>query len=97
MKPAPSQAAEPASVSSRSLHFEDKPTPSCTQVPERLGDVTRRIVERLGRRRSKAPKRVARRKIKPTPAEQRKAAFHDPRQMPLPLDTPNPSDKETSQ
>ncbi len=74
-----------------------KPAASRSQHSQQLGNVTRRIVERLDRRRSKAPKRVARRKVKPTPEEQRKAAFLDPRQMPLPLDTPNSSDKETSQ
>ena len=94
MKPAPSQrAAEPAS-------FEDlapselTPT-SRTQQPQQLGGVTRRIVERLDRRRSRttgASKSKTKRKTKPTPEEQRKAAFLDPRQMQLPLNDPNTKD-----
>ncbi len=91
MKPAPSQrAAEPAS-------FEDlapselTPT-SRTQQPQQLGGVTRRIVERLDRRRSRR-KGVAKPKSGPSPAERRKAAFHDPRQMQLPFNHTSTQDQ----
>ncbi len=68
---------------------------SRTQHPRQLGDVTRRFVARLDRRRSRR-KGVAKPKSGPSPAEQRKAAFHDPRQRALPLDNPNPINKDNS-
>ncbi len=92
MKPAPSQrAAEPASLE-ETTDSKCKPARLRTQQPEQLGDVTRRIVERLDRRRSRT-KGVAKPKAKPSPAEQRKAAFHDPRQMQLPFDHTSTKDK----
>ncbi len=69
--------------------------PGAPQQPQQLGGVTRRIVERLDRRRSRTmgvPKPKTKRKTKLTPEEQRKAAFHDPRQMQLPLNDPNTKD-----
>ena len=96
MKPAPSQrAAEPASLEDFAPS-ELTPTSPRTQQPQQLGDVTRRIVERLDRRRSRttgASKPRTKRKTKPTPEEQRKAAFRDPRQMQLPLNHPNIKDQ----
>ena len=67
-------------------------TQPAPQQPQEPSGVTRRIVERLDRRWSKttgAPKPKTKRKTKPTPEEQRKAAFHDRRQMQLPFNDPN--------
>ncbi len=98
MKPAPSQrAAEPASL--EDLAPSELTPTSRTQQPQQLGGVTRRIVERLDRRRSRttgASKPKTKRKTKLTPEEQRKAAFLDPRQRALPLDNPNPVNKDNS-
>ena len=99
MKPAPSQrAAEPASLEDLAPS-ERTPTSPRTQQPQQQGGVTRRIVERLDRRRSRAagaPKPKTKRKTKLTPEEQRKAAFHDPRQMPLPFNHPNIKDQSNA-
>ncbi len=88
MKPAPSRrAAEPASLGVTE-HPKLTPTTFRTQHTQQLGDATRRIVARLDRRRSRTmgvPKPKTKRKTKLTPEEQRKAAFHDPRQMQLPF------------
>ena len=96
MRPAPSQrAAEPASLEDLAPS-ELTPTSFRTQQPQQLGGVTRRIVERLDRRRSRtmsAPKPKTKRKTKLTPEEQRKAAFHDPRQMQLPFNHPSTKDQ----
>ena len=96
MKPAPSQrAAEPASLEDLAPSGLT-PTSSRTQQPQQLGGVTRRIVERLDRRRSRTmgvPKPKTKRKTKLTPEEQRKAAFHDPRQMQLPFNHPSTKDQ----
>ena len=102
MKPAAPHAAGPAGQSgiSESKQAPYTAPPLAPQQPQKLGAVAGRIVEHLDRRRSRTmgvPKPKTKRKNKLTPEEQRKAAFHDPRQMPLPLDTPNPGDKETSQ
>ncbi len=69
---------------------------SRTQHPRQPGGVTRRIVEHLDRRRSRttgASKPKTKRKTKLTPEEQRKAAFHDPRQMQLPFNHPSTKDQ----
>jgi hypothetical protein len=96
MKPAPSQrAAKPASLEDLASS-ELTPTSPRTQQPQQLGGVTRRIVERLDRRRSRttgALKPKTKRKIKLTPEEQRKAAFHDPRQMQLPFNHTSTQDR----
>ncbi len=94
MKPAPSRrAAEPASLGI--VEYPELTPASRTQQPQQLGGVTRRIVEHLDRRRSRtmgAPEPRTKRKTKLTPEKQRKAAFHDPRQMKLPLNDPNSKD-----
>ena len=61
-------------------------TVSRTQHPRQLGNVTRRIVDQLDRR-ARRP-RGAKPRANPSPETQRKAAFADPRQMQLPIDTP---------
>ncbi len=103
MKPAEPHVAGPAgqggiSKSSQAPYTAPPPAP---QQPQQLDAVTRRIVERLDRRRSRttgAPKPQTKRKTKLTPEEQRKAAFHDPRQMQLPFNytrTKDQSDGKT--
>ena len=98
MKPAEPHVAGPAgqsgiSESSQAPYTAPPPVPQ--QTPK-LGGVTRRIVERLDRRRSRttgASKPRTKRKTKPTPEEQRKAAFNDPRQLWLPINHPNIKDQ----
>ena len=67
-------------------------TASRTQHPRQLGNVTHRIVARLDRRRPRR-KGVAKSSTEPTVAAQRKAAFHDARQMQLPINHPNTKDQ----
>ncbi len=98
MKPAEPHVAGPAgrggiSKSSQAPYTAPPPAP---QQPQQPGGVTRRIVERLDRRRSRTmgvPKPKTKRKTKLTPEEQRKAAFHDPRQMQLPFNHPSTKDQ----
>ncbi len=90
MKPAEPHVAGPAGRGGISKSSQEPSTapPPAPQQPQKLGGVTRRIVERLDRRRSRttgASKPKTKRKTKLTPEEQRKAAFHDPRQMQLPF------------
>ncbi len=90
MKPAEPHVAGPAGRGGFSKSSQEPSTapPPAPQQPQQPGDATRRIVERLDRRRSRttgASKPKTKRKTKLTPEEQRKAAFHDPRQMQLPL------------
>ena len=98
MKPAAPHAAGPAGQGgiSKSSQAPYTALPPAPQQPQKLGDATRRIVERLDRRRSRTmgvPKPKTKRKTRLTPEEQRKAAFHDPRQMQLPFDHPSTKDK----
>ncbi len=87
MKPAPSQrAAEPASLEDVAPSELTSTSPR-TQQPQQLGGVTRRIVERLDQQRA-WPKP----KGGPSDGAQRKAAFHDPRQLRLPISRPNTKD-----
>ena len=69
-----------------------RPAASPLQHSQQLGNVTRRIVERLDRRRPRR-KGVAKSGTEPTAAAQRKAAFHDARQMQLPINPPNTKDQ----
>ncbi len=94
MKPAEPHAAGPAGQSgiSESKQAPYTAPPLAPQQPQKLGAVAGRIVERLDRRRSRTmgvPKPKTKRKSKLTPEEQRNAAFHDPRQMQLPLNHQN--------
>ncbi len=98
MKPAEPHVAGPAGRGGISKSSQEPSTapPPAPQQPPKLDAVTRRIVERLDRRRSRttgASKPKTKRKTKLTPEEQRKAAFHDPRQMQLPLNHPNTEDQ----
>ena len=61
--------------------------PPAPQQPQPLGGVTRRIIERLDQQRA-WPKP----KGGPSDGAQRKAAFHDPRQLRLPISRPNTKD-----
>ncbi len=98
MKPAEPPVAGPAGRGGISKSSQEPYTapPPAPQQPQQLSDTTRRIVERLDRRRSRtmgAPKPKTKRKTKLTPEEQRKAAFHDPRQMQLPFNHPSTKDQ----
>ncbi len=98
MKPAEPHVAGPAGRGGTEDLSQEPYTapPPAPQQPQQLGGVARRIVERLDRRRSKttgASKPKTKRKTKLTPEEQRKAAFHDPRQMQLPFNHPSTKDQ----
>ncbi len=93
MKPAEPHVAGPAGQGgTRDLSQE----PYTAPPPAPQQPLTRRILERLDRRRSRttgAPKPKTKRKTKLTPEEQRKAAFHDPRQMTLLFTYPSIKDQ----
>ncbi len=98
MKPTEPRVAGPAGRGGTGNLSQEPYTapPPAPQQPQQLDGVTRRIVERLDRRRSRttgASKPKTKRTTKLTPEEQRKAAFHDSRQMQLPFNHPSTKDQ----